>query len=109
MRSYPPYQRCACRPTRNPASAHLAKGAAHELKVASVPSKLEILLILDESPHCVCDLTTHTKFPQTLVSHHLSSMAKAGLVRNAKTGAFVDYSLTEKGRKLVRTVKKLNP
>ena len=106
MRSY---KRCTC------GGGHKAEqiidlhpATAKQLKIASVPSKTKILMILMEAPHCVCDLMAHTKLSQTLISHHLSDLAEAELVQSEKSGAFVDYSLTEKGRRLARTIEALN-
>ena len=81
---------------------------ATQLKIVSVPSKAKILMILMKAPHCVCDLMTHTKLSQTLISHHLSDLAEAGLVRSDKNGAFVDYFLTAKGRKLMDAIQKID-
>ncbi len=82
-------------------------GVAQWFKIISVPSKTKILFTLGSSPHCVCDLMTHTKLSQTLISHHLSDLAAAGLVRSDKNGAFMDYSLTEKGRDLMDAVREI--
>jgi ArsR family transcriptional regulator len=77
------------------------------LKLASVPARLNILLLLSDAPHCVCDIITHTKISQTLASHHLSDLTAAGLVESQKNGQFVDYSLTKKGNALVLQLEKL--
>ena len=77
------------------------------LKLASVPTRLNILLLLNDSPHCVCDIIAHTKMSQTLASHHLSDLVKSNLVENQKNGQFVDYSLTKKGKALVSHLEKL--
>jgi ArsR family transcriptional regulator len=78
------------------------------LKIASVPSKLKILRLLADKSHCVCDLIEHTKLSQTLISHHLADLSVNGLVESEKNGAFVDYSLTDKGRTLVLAIQVLN-
>ena len=65
-------------------------------------------MILAGAPHCVCDLVAHTKLSQTLISHHLSDLDEAGLVQGEKSGAFVDYSLTAKGRKLIKAIELLD-
>lgn len=102
------YKRCVCRPVQKAMTVKLNADTAEQLKIAAVSSKREILLLLGKTPHCVCDLITHTKLSQTLISHHLSDLADAGLAKSEKNGAFVDYSLTNKGRKLVGVIKKLN-
>ena len=50
---------------------------------------------------------THTKLSQTLLSHHLSDLAATELVKSKKHGVFTDYSLTEKGRTLVKAIEGL--
>jgi len=103
------YQRCNCKKcTINedfPNSRVLP--VAGLLKLVSVPSRLNILLLLKQSPHCVCDIETHTKLSQTLISHHLADLMKAGLVESKKDGKFIEYSLTAKGKKIVSNLIKL--
>ncbi len=107
MRSY---KRCSCEGGHKAERIiDLHPATAKQLKIASVSSKAKILMLLMKTPHCVCDLMAHTKLSQTLVSHHLSNLNEAGLVQSEKSGAFVDYSLTEKGRKLVKAIAALNP
>ncbi len=81
--------------------------AARQMKLVSTPSRIAILSLLFKAPHCVCDLETHIGLSQTLLSHHLKNLAKGGLVERSKEGAFVEYRLTEKGRKLVQMIKQL--
>ena len=79
-----------------------------QLRIASVHTKLNILFLLSDGSHCVCDLIEHTKLSQTLISHHLADLAAAGLVQSEKNGAFVDYSLTNKGQTLILAIQVLN-
>ena len=103
------YKRCNCKECK------ITKGfpdsrvepVAGLLKLVSVPSRLNILLLLKQSPHCVCDIITHTKLSQTLISHHLSDLMEAGLVENKKDGKFIEYRLTEKGGDVVANLVKL--
>lgn len=102
------YKRCQCRPSK-PASftkQQVAK-VAGVLKLASVPSRLSILLLLESGPHCVCDIETHSKMSQTLISHHLADLTGAGLIESKKNGQFVDYNLTKKGETFVSHLVKL--
>ncbi|MCX6702671.1 MAG: metalloregulator ArsR/SmtB family transcription factor [Candidatus Wolfebacteria bacterium] len=107
MRSYE-YKRCRCKTAPKLKDIEFSQVAARQLRIASLPSRMRLLLLLARASHCVCDLMTHTKLSQTLISHHLSGLTKAGLVQNEKSGAFVDYSLTDKGRKLVEAIQTLN-
>lgn len=82
------YKRCDCqsKATKPEAVKRLAS-LSEVLKLVSVPSRLNILSLLSSGPHCVCDLESHSKMSQTLVSHHLSDLTKAGLVKSQKTGS----------------------
>ena len=104
MYSYKELKRCTCRPANAPTPAKIHPSVAVQLKIVAVPSKLRILQLLKHAPHCVCDLMVHTKVSQTLLSHHLSDLSVAGLVAKKRNGAFIDYSLTEKGRRLIDVV-----
>jgi ArsR family transcriptional regulator len=77
------------------------------MKLLSTPSRIAILSILYQAPHCVCDLETHTSLSQTLLSHHLKGLADGGLVKSSKVGTFVEYRLTKKGRRLVQLIKQI--
>jgi DNA-binding transcriptional ArsR family regulator len=103
------YKRCDCakdkiKPTIPKPQLNALAGL---LKLTSVPARLNILLLLSDTPHCVCDIIAHTKMSQTLASHHLSDLVKANLVKSQKNGQFVDYSLTKKGTALVSQLVKL--
>lgn len=103
------YKRCKCKPVK-PASfsKQQVSAVAKVLKLASVPSRLSILLLLSNGPHCVCDIETHSKMSQTLVSHHLADLTKADLIKSKKNGQFVDYTLTKEGYTLVSHLKQLS-
>ena len=94
------YKRCGCKPQKikNSLPQKSILTLAGRLKLASAPSRLSLLLLLGQKPHCGCDLMVHTKMSQTLISHHLSDLIKAGLAQSQKKGQFVDYSLTQKGK-----------
>ena len=77
------------------------------LKLVSVPARLSILFLLEEKPHCVCDIEAHTNFSQSLISHHLSDLAKAGFIESKKEGKFVEYQLTESGQTLLENLEGL--
>lgn len=107
MHSYQELKRCTCRPANAIAVAKTNPAVAKQLKIVAVPSKLRILQLLKFASHCVCDLMVHTKISQTLLSHHLADLSAIGLVNKKKNGAFVDYSLTDRGLKLVNVVSAL--
>jgi len=74
------------------------------LTLLSVKSRLDILFLLKDKPHCVCDLITHTDMSQSLISHHLSDLTFAGFVDNKREGKYIEHYLTQKGKDLVKTL-----
>lgn len=77
------------------------------LTLLSVKARLDLLFLLNDKPHCVCDLEGHTNMSQSLISHHLSDLSKAGFVISKKEGKYTDYFLTSRGEELVRTLNKI--
>jgi DNA-binding transcriptional ArsR family regulator len=84
----------------------IAKTAAI-LKLLAQDSRLKILCILKSGEHCACKIIEHLGIPQNLVSHHLKKLKNAELIEGRKEGAWIHYSLTEKGKKFTRIVFKL--
>jgi DNA-binding transcriptional ArsR family regulator len=66
------------------------------LKAVSDEHRLGILLFLQDSPKCVCQIFPHLKISQKLASHHLAQLKKAGLVKQERDGNFNFYSLNPK-------------
>ena len=75
-----------------------------DLGLLSVKSRLDILFLLNDKSHCVCDLTSHTDLSQSLISHHLADLTDAGLVKSKREGKFIDYSLTFKGKQFLEAL-----
>src|ERR1035437_7090270 len=103
------YKKCDCadKTTLNKSIQSTSSSLADLLKLIAVPTRLEILLLLEEKGHCVCDIEAHTKLSQSLTSHHLADLASAGLITSYKQGKFVHYKLTNKGRDLVKNLKQI--
>lgn len=77
------------------------------LRIISEESRLKILCILTRSKHCVCELIAHLNMSQSLISHHLSDLKVAGLVKDEKKGLRVYYQLTNLGNKVMSLLKEL--
>jgi len=103
------YKRCRCRECQVNSyfPSQRFKPLAGLLKLVMVPSRLNILLLLKQSPHCVCDIAAHTKLSQTLISHHLADLVAGGLVESKKDGRFIEYRLTDQGKKIINNLVKL--
>lgn len=97
-------KRCDCSTKENkcvPSEIDLQK-LSDNLTLLSVKSRLDLLFLLKDRSHCVCDLTEHTEMSQSLISHHLSDLTKAGFVDSKREGKFIDYFLTIKGDEIVK-------
>jgi len=77
------------------------------LKLIGVESRLKILCILKQGSHCVCEIEKHINESQSLISHHLKDLKKAGLIQDEKKGQFVHYELTENGKHIISSLFKL--
>ncbi len=99
-------KRCGCTTSRStsPINAEGLAKLSSGLTVISVKSRLELLFLLHIKPHCVCDLVEHTKMSQSLISHHLASLNKEGLIVSKRNGKYSDYLLTAKGEKAVKAL-----
>jgi DNA-binding transcriptional ArsR family regulator len=58
------------------------------------PRRFQLLLHLIESPRTVLELTRLTGWPQSLVSHHLATLARAGLTEVHRIGRFRRYQIS---------------
>lgn len=77
------------------------------LKLVSENNRLQILCILKNGEHCVCQLMKHIKLSQSLISHHLKDLKDADLVVDRKDSKWSYYSLTPKGKKIANLVFKI--
>ena len=63
------------------------------LAAVADPVRLDILRALARESLCVCHLQTDLGLKQTLVSHHLAAVRRAGLVDVVRAGRFTYYRL----------------
>lgn len=78
------------------------------LKLLSEKKRLQILCILHTKNHPVRDLVEHLQVSQSLVSHHLMALRELSLVKAEKSGRQVNYSLTIKGKNVIKLLKLLS-
>ncbi len=64
-------------------------------KVLGDSTRAKIIWALDESEMCVCDLAMLLGMTKSAISHQLSSLRQANLVRNRREGKNVFYSLVD--------------
>jgi ArsR family transcriptional regulator len=56
-------------------------------------ARLEIIEILRDGEHCVCDLMGHIDAAQSRLSYHLKVLKDAGLVSDRREGRWSYYTL----------------
>ena len=58
-------------------------------------NRMKILLLLSKREMCVCELEAALGMPQPTVSHHLSVLEQAGLLKRSKKGRWVIYDIAD--------------
>jgi DNA-binding transcriptional ArsR family regulator len=97
-------------------SCCLSKGTEHKninslsslLLLIGENSRLQILCILRQGEHCVCEINKHIKASQSLISHHLKDLKDGGLIIDNKKGLNVFYSLTPEGKRITNLIFEIN-
>ena len=64
-------------------------------KVLGDSTRVKILWALDEHEMCVCDLAVLLNMTKSAISHQLSSLKQANLVKFRRQGKIVFYSLAD--------------
>lgn len=67
------------------------------LRALADPNRFRIYLALREKERCVRDLVVSEGLTQSLVSHHLTVLVRAGLVRARRSRGFTMYALDAEG------------
>jgi len=70
------------------------KLCAEKLAALAAPERLKILRFLRDGPHNVGEIARMLQAEPVNVSHHLTVLKTAGLIRGEKRGRFIYYSLT---------------
>jgi ArsR family transcriptional regulator len=66
---------------------------AEVFNALSDPARIEIIQILLDGEHCVCDLQDHLESAQSRLSYHLKVLKDAGLVTDRREGRWSYYTL----------------
>jgi|ERR1051326_2877302 DNA-binding transcriptional ArsR family regulator len=69
------------------------KHCAEKLHALAAPERLRVLCFLRAGPRTVTEIAEMLGTTLVNVSHHMSVLRQAGLVRRHKSGRFVHYSL----------------
>ena len=79
-----------------PLSDNDAEELAGALKALADPVRLKLVSLIAQAPDgaaCACDLTELAGRSQATISHHLSQLAKAGIVAREQRGKWAWFTL----------------
>ena len=74
-------------------------------KALSDTARLQILFTLEVMPACACILKEITGLKDSLLSYHLSILKNCGLIRGEREKNYIIYSLTLKGKNILKKEK----
>jgi ArsR family transcriptional regulator len=69
------------------------QSATHHFRLLADPTRLRLLLLLDQEELSVAELAAITQLAQPRVSTHLAKLKEAGLVSDRRDGVFVYYRI----------------
>lgn len=75
------------------ATASATARSAELFHALSDEARLEIIQILLDGEHCVCDLQSHLDVAQSRLSYHLKVLKDAGVVTDRREGRWSYYTL----------------
>ena len=81
-----------------------ARDVAATFKALADPARVRLLSIIAARPEgeaCVCDLTEPLGLSQPTVSHHMATLARAGLVTREQRGRWAYFAIAPGARDLV--------
>ena len=70
--------------------------ASHHFRLLADPTRLRLLLLLDQEEFSVAELAGITQLAQPRVSTHLAKLKEAGLVTDRRDGVFVYYRIAQR-------------
>ena len=76
-----------------PSSVTDLSATARHFQALSDTTRLQIIGMLGDGEHCVCDLMAELDAAQSRLSFHLKVLKDAGLVDDRRDGRWVYYSL----------------
>ena len=76
------------------------------LKALADDVRFKLLLKISEREVCACELPRFVRVSQPAVSQHLKVLLDAGLVKKRKDGAKRLYSISSKGKTVLKDVSK---
>lgn len=77
------------------------------MKSLADEKRLKILYALNYQRMCVCMLAWLTNCSYSKCSYHIAKLKDMGLIQSKNFGNYIIYSLTSRGRKLVKLFEKI--
>ncbi|MFC8923100.1 ArsR/SmtB family transcription factor [Cellulosimicrobium sp. NPDC057127] len=84
--------------------ADASRDAAATFKALADPARVRLLSLIaaqDAGEACLCDLTEPVGLSQPTVSHHMTTLVRAGLVTREQRGKWAYFSVAPGARDLV--------
>jgi len=79
------------------------------LKCVADDTRIQILINLKNGERCVCEIMKNLNKEQSLISHHLQSLRRRGLIQRRREGKKIMYRLTDQSiLKLLVDIEKLS-
>ncbi|MBC7119772.1 MAG: winged helix-turn-helix transcriptional regulator [Methanobacteriaceae archaeon] len=75
------------------------------IKALADPTRLKIVYFLQHGERCVCELIEALERPQPTISHHLTILKNAGILKWRKEGVWIHYRLADE--KIPELIEKL--
>jgi ArsR family transcriptional regulator, arsenate/arsenite/antimonite-responsive transcriptional repressor len=85
-----------CGPSDSGLDADAARDVAATFKALADPARVRLLSIIAaqaEGEACICDLTEPVGLSQPTVSHHMSTLVRAGLVTREQRGKWAYFAV----------------
>ena len=72
-------------------------------RALSDPTRFDIFLLVagQECPLCACDVGSRYELTQPTISHHMKTLAEAGLIDVSRQGVWAYYQLSDQGRQVL--------
>ena len=71
------------------------------------PLRLTILYLLKDQPLCVCVINRFMRIAGSKLSYHLTILKESGLIEGEYQGNWINYSITDHGRKALKCTKRM--
>ena len=83
------------------------KEFADFIKTIADEKRLKIIYALSIQRMCVCMLAQLINCPYSKCSYHISRLKKEGIIKSKSIGNYTLYSLTKKGKKVLKLIEKI--